>query len=206
MERLPRFFALEGIDGSGTTTQLKLLAARFAADRIDGWTTAEPTDGPVGRLIREVLGGRVSLTPETLAHLFVADRHEHLAAPGTGIRARLASGEIVVTDRYLSSSLAYQSVECGFDFVGRLNGRFPMPWGICYLDVATSVGLERSSTRESLEIFEHRSFQDAVRGFYERALEAAESSGVAVHRIDGTAPIEDIHEEIWRIVTSKPIL
>lgn len=206
METLARFFALEGIDGAGTTTQADLLGRRLRSEEVDAWITAEPTTGIVGALIRRVLSGAVAVTPKTLAHLVVADRCEHLEAPETGIRAHLSEGRLVVTDRYLFSSLAYQSVECGFDYVRALNDGFPFPEAVVYLDVPTELALERSAGRTEREIYEHRRFQDAVRISYDRALRWAESAGVRVHRIDGTATTDAIHRQLWKIVTGLSIL
>jgi dTMP kinase len=106
MNRIPNFVVFEGGDGSGTSTQMALLRDRFAGRReLPGpggsgelpvlHATAEPTGGPVGALIREALGGKRPLLPETLARLFSADRQEHLFGPG-GIQSRCYRGELVV--------------------------------------------------------------------------------------------------------------
>jgi dTMP kinase len=205
MRRLQRFYALEGIDGAGTTTQARMLEARFGAEGIDSFVTAEPTQGAIGKLIRRVLSGDIGLTARTVAALFVADRTEHLEAPVDGILARLDAGAVVVTDRYLFSSLAYQSVECGFDFVRDLNSRFPLPEAVFSLEVSTETAMKRSETRPLREIYEHRSFQDRVVDRYRAAYAWAEEAGVAVYRFDGTETPEAIHAKIWNIVTGRPI-
>ncbi len=205
MKRLEHFHALEGLDGAGTTTQVELIARRFVATGVAGRTTAEPTDGRIGRLIREVLSGATRVTPRTLAHLFAADRCEHLTAPTHGIEALVSRGITVVTDRYLFSSLAYQSIECGFNYVLMLNEFFALPSDLFYLEVSTDTALERSTAREKCEIFEHREFQESVRLAYLKALEWAESNGVIVHRIDGTEPPETIHEKIWNVISPPQI-
>lgn len=199
------FVVIEGIDGAGTTTQLNSLGDRLLRENIRGWTTCEPTDGPVGGLIRRVLGAEVAVEPTTLAYLFVADRYQHVYAEKNGIVARTGDGVLVVCDRYIFSSLAYQSVDCGYDLIAGLNGEFPLPELLIYLDVTAEVGIHRAANRESREIFEHMAFQKKVVGFYERALKAYESSGMVIARIDGAQPPEVVAQKIWSHVDAIPI-
>src|SRR5450755_2888527 len=111
-----RLVVLEGIDGAGTTTQAARLAARIKQAGTKARTTKEPSDGPVGTLIRHVLTGRIvgakGLAPgwATMALLFAADRMDHVE---TEIEPFLAEGGVIVSDRYDASSLAYQSVMSG---------------------------------------------------------------------------------------------
>lgn len=188
---LPRFIAIEGLDGAGTTTQAKALTAALSA-RTAVWHTWEPTEGEIGTLIREILHEKVEATPETLARLYAADRCEHLYRPDTGILDRLEAGETVVTDRYLFSSLAYQSVECGFDFVLTLNTGFPLPRYLFYVDIEPALGERRMASRRFRDIYERTPFQERVRLLYERTLDYFADSGVEIHRIDGTLPPEAI--------------
>ena len=124
---LSRFIVLEGGDGSGTTTQLGLIGRALERAAFPHWTTSEPTDRPEGLLIRRILSGELQRDPGTLALLFAADRNEHLKGVG-GILERLARGEIVLCDRYVLSSLAYQGVACGPDLPARAQRRtFPCP-------------------------------------------------------------------------------
>lgn len=203
MNIIKRFYVLEGLDGAGTTTQIKLLEKRFRTDGIAAFITAEPTPGPIGRLIRSILRGDIRVTPQSLAHLFVADRCDHIGADKTGILARIDAGQVVVSDRYLFSSLAYQSIDCGFRYVASLNAEFPLPEAIFYLEVSTQTAMKRSEDRGSLEIFENLSFQTAVSDSYERALTFAENSGVRINRIDGSASPEQIHEDIWDMIRNR---
>ncbi|MFW5768677.1 MAG: dTMP kinase, partial [Spirochaetota bacterium] len=123
---LPRFIVLEGLDGSGTTTQAGLLKEKFDAAGLTGWITCEPSDGFIGKSIRKVLKKEVSLDPRSLALLFAADRNEHLYGE-KGIVDRLTRVDYVVSDRYVFSSLAYQSGYSGFEYVARINAPFPLP-------------------------------------------------------------------------------
>ena len=83
------FFALEGIDGSGKSTQLALLAGALERAGYPCSTTCEPTGGPVGTLLRQVLTGQVTCDSRVVAPLFVADRLDHLLRPGDGLLATL---------------------------------------------------------------------------------------------------------------------
>src|SRR6185437_14469754 len=106
-----RFVVLEGIDGAGTTTHVGLLAERLRSERIPVRATREPSDGPVGVLVRQILTGRVVIPGgrapgwQTMALLFAADRMDHVES---GIAPFLAEGGVVLSDRYDASSLAYQ--------------------------------------------------------------------------------------------------
>ena len=191
-ETLPNFVAIEGIDGAGTTTQLARLSERHKQTGIPVWGTCEPTTDRIGKLIRSVLGGRYSVQPETLAHLFASDRNEHIYGRDNGILAHLERGERVITDRYLFSSLAYQSVECAFEFVASLNEDFPLPEYLFYIDVPLEVGAERSSSREAQEIFERLEFQRLVKANYERVIGLFDEAAMTVHVLDGTFSAEAI--------------
>jgi dTMP kinase len=115
MKILSNFAVFEGGDGSGTTTQMSLLSRRFSAVSPVFFPTFEPTGGPVGKIIRAALGKEIALLPETLARLFAADRGEHLYAP-EGILERAARGELVISDRYVLSSLVIRVLSAEMSF------------------------------------------------------------------------------------------
>jgi dTMP kinase len=204
---LRNFAVLEGCDGSGTTTQLELLKKHFAG--IPGipplFVTAEPTSGPAGVLIRRVLRGEISVTPETLARLFAADRGEHLYGPN-GVAARCRNGELVVSDRYSLSSLVYQAIDCGPELPRNLNAPFPLPELLVYLDVDGETAAARIASRPEREIFEYLEFQNKVRSGYLGLLPVWEKAGVRVLSIDGTQNPEKIAGEIWSAVAEMPII
>jgi dTMP kinase len=203
---LQRFIVLEGLDGAGTTTQLRMLADRLAREGRPHFATWEPTDGPVGRLLRSILARDTRAHPRTIAMLYAADRNEHVYARETGIEARARRGETVVCDRYLFSSLAYQSIECGFDFVDGLNSHFPLPQCVFFIDTPVEVSQERLSARQKTELYDGVSFQTQVREAYLRTLEYFRTQGLAVSIVDGDRPAGIIHGEIWNILTRLPIL
>jgi dTMP kinase len=142
----PRFIVLEGIDGSGTTTQLGLLERHLQRRGRRVHITREPSTGPIGRLLREILlGGHKSPTGEpvdglAMALLFAADRRDHLTRE---IAPALAAGADVVSDRYLLSSLAYQAQEAERDWVAGLARDVRVPDLTLLLDLPVEVAAAR---------------------------------------------------------------
>jgi dTMP kinase len=203
---LKNFIVLEGLDGAGTTTQLKILASRLRERSIPAFTTCEPTSGPVGMFIREILQKKQEVRPETLALLFAADREEHLNGKMNGIRGALEQGRLVVSDRYLFSSLAYQSVSSGFEYVRELNSRFPLPEIVLYLDTPVEVCAERRKKRAAAELFEELEFQKRVAAAYDRTFAFYAHASLRIERLDGAARLEKIAAEIWTILGSLPIV
>ncbi|HEX3903112.1 MAG TPA: dTMP kinase [Polyangia bacterium] len=142
----PLFIVLEGIDGSGTTTQLGLLEhhLRQRGRQVQG--TREPSQGPVGRLLREILLGGHKLPDGApadglaMALLFAADRRDHLTRE---INPALAAGMDVISDRYLLSSLAYQAQEAERDWVSGLARDLRAPDLTLLLDVPVPVAAAR---------------------------------------------------------------
>lgn len=205
-EILDNFVVLEGLDGAGTTTQLGLLQQRFAEERIRGCCTCEPTDGPVGALIRSALRGELRLEARTLALLFAADRWEHVNAPRTGVRDRVRRGEIVVSDRYLFSSLAYQGVAWSFEGVLDLHRDFPLPGRVIYVDTPVEACQARLAARNGAELYDAADVQRRVAAGYERAFETLASTPVRLHRVDGLLAPQQIAERVWNVVGSLSII
>jgi dTMP kinase len=207
MEVLENFAVFEGVDGSGTSTQLALLGETFAAcgrPKPFFYPTFEPADGVIGRLIRSALKNTPPLKAETLARLFAADRNEHLFADG-GIVERCRRGELVVCDRYVLSSLAYQGVECGPELPAALNSAFPAPELLLFFDIDPSVSEERIRNRPSVDIYEHLEFQKKVRDRYLSLPDRYREAGVRVETIDAAQSVEKVAGEVWRAVAKMPI-
>ncbi|MCX7025625.1 MAG: dTMP kinase [Spirochaetes bacterium] len=184
------FIVFEGIDGTGTTTQIRELVGTLRRRGMRVWATAEPTSSPIGMLIRGMLRGETPARPETIAYLFAADRHEHLFGQG-GIVERSGGGEIVVCDRYLFSSLAYQGSTCGKDLPERLNRDFPLPSLVFHFRVDPETSLERVKSRGSIEIFEHIEFQHRVSEAYEGVFGDFAGSGMKIVGVDAGKPIAE---------------
>ena len=142
----PLFIVLEGIDGSGTTTQLGLLERHLQGCGRQVHATREPSTGPIGRLLREILlGGHRSPAGQpvdglAMALLFAADRRDHLARE---ISPALAAGADVVSDCYLLSSLAYQAQEAERDWVAGLARDLRVPDLTLLLDLPVEVAAAR---------------------------------------------------------------
>ena len=189
---LKGFWVLEGLDGAGTTTQLKNLETYMNGKGIRVFRTAEPTIYESGLLIRRVLSGQFKVPQSTTAYLFAADRDNHLNNPEYGIKAHLASGEKVICDRYLFSSLAYQSIGFSFEEVQRLNSAFPYPELVLYVDTPVEDCIKRIDSRgEEKEIYEKLDYQIKVRDNYERIFSAL-PSGCRLIRVDGRLSREEI--------------
>jgi dTMP kinase len=208
MEILSNFAVFEGLDGSGTSTQLALLEQKFASCAFHDLAltaTFEPTDGSIGRLIRSVLKNDLTLRADTLARLFAADRGEHLYASG-GIIERCRRGELVVCDRYTLSSFVYQGIECGTELPRGLNEYFPHPELLLFFDIEPAIAKRRMGSRPSLEIFEHIEFQEKVRRQYHILLEEYRKTGVRVEIIDASQSVEKVAEGVWSAITKMPII
>ena len=178
-----RFIAVEGLDGSGGTTQVGLLASRLRRQGVTVHLTREPSDGPVGQLIRATLRGQVDLPDPVLPFLFAADRRHHLDRE---ILPRLERGDWVISDRYLASSLAYQSLISTLDRVAELNAEFPLPDLTLYLDLSPAVCVERITTRgEQRERFEQLESLGVIMERYDHAMTWCRRRGGRVVEIDG---------------------
>lgn len=196
-EVLPGFFVLEGIDGAGTTTQLKRIEARARETGRNLRTDCEPTAHPVGILIRSILRHQVEAHPAVLAPLFAADRRQHIDGP-SGVRQTVASGTAVVSDRYFFSSLAYQSLDLPWDEVWSLNAPFPLPEVLFWFEVPVAEAQSRIDRRgQTREKFEDAPTQEKIRLAYHRAIAQAEDEGLEVVRLDASLPIEVLTDSIW---------
>lgn len=204
-EILDRFIVIEGLDGAGTTTQMKAVAEAFDQAGVHCHATFEPTSSPLGNLVRSVLRKEVVTTPLALAMLFAADREDHLYHPITGIVDTLAKGTVVISDRYLFSSLAYQSVECGYERVSTLND-FPTPRFIVYIDTPIEDCLARIESRNNgKELFERQEFLAKVRDNYELIFSELPES-VRFLRIDGKRSRSEITASIIDMLKEHSLL
>jgi len=195
-----RFIALEGIDGAGTTTQLERLAAHYGP-RLHA--TREPSAGPIGREIRRHLAGPVEgiqLDPAALALLFAADRVDHLRRE---IEPRLAEGVHVVSDRYVLSSLAYQTLGVGRDEVAAWNALARRPDLTIFVDVPVDVAEARRARRGgAAEIFEVRALQTRVREAYRSEVATLMRAGERVAIVDGMPDADQVFTAVLAAVQS----
>ena len=195
-----KFIALEGIDGSGKSTQARMLAERMRQEGIACYATMEPTDSPIGALIRQILTGRVKTDNRVIAPLFVADRLDHLLNEVNGILPKIEEGIHVITDRYYFSSYAYHGVDMPMDWVISANSQcrdIVRPSATVFIDVEPDTALERiAKNRFHKELFEKKSRLIQVREKYLEAFEKQkELENIII--VDGNRPPEAIAEEIW---------
>ena len=196
MSKKGKFIALEGIDGSGTTTQTLLLSQALKARGIKAIATAEPSDGVVGKIIREILDGNTVVPPETLALLFAADRVEHY---WNLIKPAVDKGTWVVTDRYILSSIAYQSLYCDPNWVKVINSRVVVPDITILCNIKVDEALSRLKSRGAeQQIFEKKKILEKVRRNYLKAAKDPENGPVTV--IDASVSIEKVHQNIMRLL------
>lgn len=191
---LKNFIVLEGIDGAGTSTQIKKLVQSNPDKYI---ATAEPTSGPTGKFLRQMLAGDFKVDERTNAYLFAADRCEHIFGKG-GVKELCDSGKTVVSDRYFFSSLAYQSVSCGLELPQLLNSPFPLPEYLFFFDINPEISLGRVNARNGhKEIYENIESQKKIAALYEKVISMYESDSrlreeMKIIRIDASKSIEDI--------------
>lgn len=189
------FITIEGLDGSGGTTQLALLADAFGARGRTVVRTREPSPGPVGRLIREALAGG-ELGDAVLPYLFAADRRDHLDRV---VLPAVARGDVVISDRYALSSFAYQSLSVGLDRVLAINADFPAPNLTVVIDLAPEACLARIEARGGVrERFETLERLRAVAAAYDAAI--ARCPHWRVERVSGEGSPADVHARIARLV------
>ena len=195
---LKNFIVLEGIDGAGTSTQIKRLVQSNPLKYI---ATAEPTSGPTGKFLRQMLAGDFKVDERTNAYLFAADRCEHIFGKG-GVKELCQSGKTVVSDRYFFSSLAYQSVSCGLELPQLLNSPFPLPEYLFFFEINPEVSLARVNNRKGTkEIYENIEAQKKIAGLYEKVISMYENDAdlrqeMKIIRIDATKSIEEITKQI----------
>jgi len=182
--------AIEGIDGAGKTRNARRLVRWLRKIGIRAHYTSEPTRGVVGRILEKMaFGRRVDVRVEAL--LFAADRIDHL---NRIIKPLLDRGFIVVSDRYVHSSIAYQSITVGDQgWVEELNKFAEKPDLVILLDVDPERGLRRIRRRKAR--FERA---DVLRRVREKYLELAEREGFEV--VDANRGIEEVFEDVRSLV------
>lgn len=190
---------IEGIDGSGSTTQSDKLMTWLERVGVPASFTSEPSKGPIGALLRRHLGRQIELGgPEAEALAFAADRMDHVISE---IVPALERGVTVVTDRYYLSSLAYQALGCDLAWLLEINRFALRPDLTVFLSVPAEVGMDRLSGREARERFEEHGPLERIAGLYDAAIASLREAGEEIQVIDGTRSPADIHAEILRLAS-----
>jgi dTMP kinase len=202
------FIAFEGIDGSGKSTQVKLLKEKLEAAGLKVYTTYEPTDSLMGKMIRDAFNRRIELDQRTIAALFVADRLDHLLNKTNGVIKMLEDGYTVIMDRYYLSSYAYQSSFLDTNWIIQANSLAAdllRPDLNIYIDVTPEVSMERlNKGRTSMELYETIENLEKVRNKYFEIFETLkEEEKIAI--VDGNRNPETIADDVWETISSRLI-
>ncbi len=200
------FIAIEGIDGSGKSTQAKNIAKRLEAEGHKVYLTFEPTDMRIGKMIRSILGGKEKADEKVIAALFVADRLDHLLHETNGIIKKLEEGYTVITDRYYFSSYAYHGAHVDMDWVIASNSMAAQtlkPDVNIFVDVSPEIAMKRiNANRESIEIYETLDNLKAVQAQYLRAFEKLKHEEHIV-TVNGDETPEKVTESLWEVLQSE---
>lgn len=199
-----KFIVLEGLDGAGTTTQARRLHDTLVAHGRSAHVTREPTDGPIGRLLREMLTGKhtlpngTAIDQATFSLLFAADRIDHWQRE---ITPALDAGAIVISDRYYHSSLAYQGTGAERSWITVLNQQARRPDLTIFLRVRPEVAADRRlAAGRAQELFEELEMQTRVAGAYEEVMMVCKATGEPTVILDGEQPLDDVAYDIAEVV------
>lgn len=188
---------IEGLDKSGKTTQSRLLVENLRSVGFDAFYTSEPSDGEIGRFIERCIlrrERRISIPAEAL--LFAADRVDHVERE---IKPLLWEGKIVVSDRYIYSSLAYQGAAgLNINWIMEINRMAPKPDLAIYLDVPVEVVMRRIQRGRIRSVMESLEVQTRVRDIYLKLVK----EGFLI-LVDGNRPIMEVAQDIQRIVLER---
>jgi len=198
------FIAFEGIDGSGKSTQVKLLTDKLKAEGHKVYSTFEPTDSPIGSLIRNIFKGRMTADHKTIAALNVADRLDHLHNHIDGLLKKKEEGFTIITDRYYFSSYAYHGVHVDIDWVieaNRMSAETLRPDINIFIDVAPEVSMQRlNHSRGTIELYETLDNLKLVRSKFIEAFDKLKHQENIVI-INGDQTIQKITHDIWEAVS-----
>ena len=191
---LKSFLAFEGIDGAGKSLQLKHCAKALQEMGVSVVTTCQPSHLAIGKLIRDALVNKLDFEETTLALLFAADRLEHLKE----IESQLTDS-LVLTDRYLLSSLAYNASALDKAWIESINRYATLkPKKTFLFDLDPKIALERiKKNRTTTEHYENLSHLEVIRQHYLDYAKVDES----IILIDATKPITTLTDEIINHIT-----
>jgi dTMP kinase len=202
------FITFEGMDGSGKTTQMNRLAERLSAAGRKVLVTTEPGGPPIAQKIRRIIldSAHAEMSPTAEVLLYFASRAQNV---DEWIRPALARGEIVLSDRFTDSSLAYQGVGRGLgvetiEALDRIACRGLKPDLTILVDVDAEASLTRARARNAAQPHPETRLDDESMEFHRKvhdayhALAAAEPERVRI--VNGRAPMDEIEREIWEVV------
>jgi len=202
-----KFITFEGIDGSGKSTQLRMLASELRVRGFDVLTTCEPGGTPLGRRLREAfLETEETVAPLAELLLFAADRAQHVKFL---VEPALKNGKIVISDRYSDATAAYQGAGRGFDEqsinqVIRLATGGLKPDLTLFFDISVNEAISRTNSRSDGGEQKNRMDSETVE-FYERVrkayLQIAENEPERFCVVDASGAIDEIKKKVLKLVT-----
>jgi dTMP kinase len=200
-----KFIVIEGLDGSGKSTQAKKLTTKLKESLL----TYEPTNNNVGSLCRSAFSGEANLEAESILLLLIADRIEHL---NKVVLSALSDGKNVICDRYYLSNMAYQSFQgsenteqMSMESIYRLNKNFGIttPDLTIFLSLAPQKALERIQSRAGEKgIFDDFATLERINSNYQKAIQIVKEHGENVIEVSAEFNEDEIANEIFRAVTS----
>ena len=190
---------IEGLDGAGCATQVRRIGQALKEEKVKAYLTKEPTRGPIGKLVKAALEGEFNSLPSaSIQLLFAADRGRHL---NDEVIPRLEKGELVITDRYLWSSVAFGSINLSKQWLINLNQEFILPDLSVLIDVRPEECLKRIKKEEtSLELFNRRSELESAWDTYQFL---ANKYPFYLYVIDGEREPEEITEDIVKLIKGR---
>ncbi len=196
----PGFFVdIEGLDGSGASTQIRLVRERLLKEGLVAFTTKEPTDNVIGGLIRGALTGVYKLPPDSLQLLFVADRRHHLEREIIPI---LNNGNVLIADRFLWSTIAFGAIKLSRRWLLQIHHYCFLPDLSIFLRVSPKTCVERiKEARFDFELFEEENKLWRVWEGYEWL---AKKFPREIKIIDGEKNSREITKEIIKLVERHP--
>ncbi|MFN8276933.1 MAG: dTMP kinase [Chitinophagales bacterium] len=201
-----RFIVFEGIDGSGKSTQARLLAEKLRAEGQAVHLTCEPTGSPIGVMIRDIFKGKMKADHTTIAGLFLADRLHHITDEEDGLLHHLKQGTTVISDRYYFSSYAYHSVHMSLDWVIAANSlcaQLLRPDAHIFLDMTPEDAMARiQQNRPGTELYETLENLEAVRKQYQAAFSLLDTREV-IYSLPANQPAAALALQIRQLVTEK---
>lgn len=197
MER-GKFIVFEGIDGSGKSTQARMLVEELKRRGVEVLLTAEHTDGPAGKLVERIVRKKEELDPLALQMVFVADRIDHTNGV---IKPALKTGKVLVSDRYYGSTVAYGAEVADREWLLQLNRKVSVAPDLTFwVDVPAEIAMERMNLRgDERTIFEKTERLERVTDVYEW-LEGKEGNWI---RVEGKEEVKVIHEKIMREIEAR---
>jgi dTMP kinase len=199
------FVVIEGLDGSGNSTQTERVYNHFRNMGIISekvYRMKEPTPGPIGSVINSALSRGLKVDVRTMQLGFTADRSDDLSNP-RGIDTYLRAGEFVLGDRYLFSTLAYGHASgLDMDWLIAVQSKFYLPDLTIFLDVPVEVCMGRLiRNRKGLDFFETTLQLEWAKEGYELAMQKFPG---AIQRIDAEVPKEEVTREILSLIERHP--